>query len=96
MQSHFHSVQTLERIFHKPSRRNNGWQVRFNNLWQWTIAHLSVSSEPHVWRSEDVTGQEAWNSYDPTTGQALYGVSAAELRVWLEERHYQNPSAYRV
>ncbi|MBD1909446.1 MULTISPECIES: hypothetical protein [unclassified Leptolyngbya] len=96
MQSHFHSVQTLERIFQKPSRRNNAWKAQLNNLWQAAIAHLSVSSEPHVWCSEDAAGREVWNSYDPTTGQALHGVSASELRVWLEDRHYQNPSAYNL
>lgn len=94
MQSHFHSIQTLERIFHRPSRRSNAWKTQLNNLWHSAIAHLSVSSEPHVWRSEDAAGHEVWNSYEPSTGQALREVSAAELRIWLEERHYQKPSAY--
>lgn len=94
MHSHSHHVQRLERILHQPAQNGRNLKARFNNLWQTAIAHLAISSEPHVWQTQDATGQMVWNSYDPNTGRSIHRVSAAELRVWLEERHYQGPSAY--
>jgi hypothetical protein len=62
---------------------------KLNSLWQAMLAHLKVSSEPQVWQSRNATGETVWNAYNPTTGQSIDQVSEQEVRVWLEERHYQ-------
>lgn len=54
------------------------------------MARLDVSDEPRVWPGQSWNGEPAWNAYDPITGQSAYLVSEAELRVWLEELHYQD------
>lgn len=59
-------------------------------IWQNLIAHCDVSDEPRVWPSRNRDGVPAWNAYDPVTGQSVHLVSEAELRVWLEELHYQD------
>jgi hypothetical protein len=66
-----------------------GLKAKLNHLWQRVIAYLNPSTEPHVWQTEDSTGQVVWNAYDPVTRQSVEQVSASEMRVWLEERHYQ-------
>lgn len=58
--------------------------------WQGLMARLDVSDEPRVWPGQSWNGEPAWNAYDPITGQSAYLVSEAELRVWLEELHYQD------
>jgi hypothetical protein len=61
-----------------------------NNWWQSLLAYSSASSEPHVWQTEDSTGQTVWNAYDPLRRQLIEQVSTQEMLIWLEERHYQN------
>ncbi|HEY9646183.1 MAG TPA: hypothetical protein V6C88_07435 [Chroococcidiopsis sp.] len=85
----WHDVHTLERAYRSPNPPRHRWAETFNNLWQTAIAHLSATDEPHVWRTEDANGQTLWHAYDPKTDQALNDVSEAEMRIWLEERHYQ-------
>jgi len=62
---------------------------QLKDLWQSTLNYFSASTEPRVWQTEDSAGI-AWSAYDPITKQWIERVSAQELRVWLEERHYQN------
>lgn len=69
------------------SQRSFG--TRLSDLWHSTLAYLKPSSEPHVWKTEDAMGYPAWSAYDPITRRSIEQVSAHELRVWLEERHYQ-------
>jgi hypothetical protein len=66
-----------------------GLKAKLNHLWQRMIAYLNTSTEPHVWRTEDSSGQTVWNAYDPVTHRSIEQVSAHEMRIWLEERHYQ-------
>ncbi|HEY9627873.1 MAG TPA: hypothetical protein V6C84_11275 [Coleofasciculaceae cyanobacterium] len=63
--------------------------TKLNNVWKKTIAFLNTSSEPRVWPSQEA-GQVTWNAYDPSTRISIEQVSVQELRVWLEELHYQN------
>lgn len=65
------------------------WQNKFNDFWQVTQARLLGSSEPQVWQSVNAVGQITWNAYDASSETAIYDVSEAELRSWLENLHYQ-------
>lgn len=58
------------------------------HLWQELVARLDVSDEPRVWPGHTATGQPAWNAYDPITGRSINLVSESELRIWLEDLHY--------
>lgn len=84
----WYTIQNLERSFHQSAhgdRRNNRW----NGFWHWAIARLALSSEPHVWQSQNGKDSSLWSAYDPKTGRSVHNLPASELRVWLEERHYQ-------
>lgn len=65
-------------------------QGKFSNFWHETIARLMGSGEPQVWQSVNAAGQTAWNAYDASSEKAIYNVSEAELRSWLENLHYKN------
>ena len=52
-------------------------------------AYLNVGSEPYVWKTTRAVGEPLWSACDPITHKAIEGVSETEVRVWLEERHYQ-------
>ncbi|MGF1568805.1 MAG: hypothetical protein ACFCVD_12165 [Nodosilinea sp.] len=67
-----------------------GVAARFSNFWHELLAQLEVSEEPKVWQTRNNAGQLTWNAYDATTDQAIYHVSDADLRTWLEERHYRD------
>lgn len=64
-------------------------QQKLINLFHSASAYFTVVSEPSVWETTNAAGYLQWNAYDPTTQTAIAGVSEAEIRVWLEERHYQ-------
>lgn len=61
-----------------------------HRVWQNLLAQFNTSDEPRVWPSQNRDGVPAWNAYDPVTGQSVNLVSEAELRVWLEDLHYQD------
>ena len=49
---------------------------------------LMVDAEPRVWYTCDAEGHLWWHAYEPMTRRSLYDASEAEMRVWLEQRHY--------
>ena len=65
-------------------------QGRVGNFWHVAMARLMMPSEPQVWQTVNAAGQTTWNAYDANSENAIYGVSEAELRSWLENLHYQN------
>lgn len=74
------------------------WGTRLNTAWQRVKTQLTLSSEPQVWQSMDISGHSVWSAYEPATGRAIDHVSEHEMRVWLEERyhHEQSVSEQRV
>lgn len=64
--------------------------AKLNDIWQHTLSYFYTSSEPRIWRTEDSCGRTAWSAYDPMTGRSIEQVSVQDLRIWLEERHYQS------
>jgi len=63
--------------------------AQLNDLWQNFLAFFAVSSEPRVWQSQDAAGLLQWKAFDPLSGESVSYDSEAEMRSWLEERHYQ-------
>lgn len=81
------ALQNLE-ARSQQNRPSSLWS-KINDAWQTISAYLAASSEPHVWISQDAAGLTQWKAYDPMTRQAAEYSSEAEMRAWLEERHYQ-------
>lgn len=52
------------------------------------ICALNFSYELQVWQTSDRHGHTYWHAYDPTTGSSVCVRSAAEMRIWLEQRYY--------
>lgn len=71
-----------------PSPSASPLKASLNRLWHGLMASLDTSDEPRVWPGQPTTGQSTWNAYDPVTGKSVHLVSEAELRVWLENLHY--------
>jgi hypothetical protein len=85
--THYPLKQTL---YKTPQQQNTrSFRSEVTEIWQAIVAHLECTSEPRVWQTQDQVGQDKWNAYDPASRQTLRQVSAQDLRVWLEERHYQ-------
>ncbi|GAB4229629.1 MAG: hypothetical protein Kow00121_58550 [Elainellaceae cyanobacterium] len=81
---------------HKPFNQNShseqerSFGAKLRDTWHMLLSWLAASAEPHVWSTRDRTGHVSWSAYDPQTNQRLDHLSAADMRVWLEERHYQD------
>lgn len=68
--------------------RQPSLKSRFQQLWLWLRSSLLSSDEPRVWPTHDRSGQVWWHGYDPATGRSVNYVTEAEIRVWIEQRHY--------
>lgn len=83
--------QREQRLSNAPQRQNvRSWRSEVTEIWQTIVAHWAATSEPRVWQTSAQVGRDSWNAYDPMSHQTLREVSVQDLRVWLEERHYQN------
>ena len=52
------------------------------------LATLARARDVQVWQRVDRFGNRYWQAYDPATGRSTTSGSAAELRLWLEERRH--------
>jgi hypothetical protein len=68
---------------------NRGWNVKLESLLQKVLAYFMEPSEPIVWTVQDATGLIHWKAYDPSTNRSIDYTSEHEMRVWIEQRHYQ-------
>ncbi|MFB2934899.1 hypothetical protein ACE1B6_06435 [Aerosakkonemataceae cyanobacterium BLCC-F154] len=60
-----------------------------NKICEGFVTLINHASELKVWQSRDRKGHTCWNAYDPTTGKSISLDSEAEMRMWIEERYYQ-------
>lgn len=70
-----------------PQRRLS-LKEQVGNAWNSIKAALALSTEPFIWKTVDANGRLQWRAYDPTTRQSIDAASDADLRSWLEDRHY--------
>lgn len=61
-----------------------------NKICKRFVTLINHASELRVWQSRDRAGHSWWNAYDPTTGKSISLDSEAEMRMWIEERYYQD------
>ncbi|MEO0458639.1 MAG: hypothetical protein AAF152_18960 [Cyanobacteria bacterium P01_A01_bin.114] len=57
------------------------------NAVTWIRAQLFQSSDIQVWHTSTANGTPVWNAQDPKTQRAIYGVSEADIRRWIEQSH---------
>lgn len=74
---------------HLPEIKSN-FTTLINKICQGVVTLINHASELRVWQSSDRKGHSWWNAYDPTTGKSISLDSEAEMRMWIEERYYQN------
>lgn len=60
-----------------------------NKICERVVTLINHASELKVWQSSDRKGHSWWNAYDPTTGKSISLDSEAEMRMWIEERYYE-------
>lgn len=82
--------QALELLPNSAQPAKPSLWARLRDLGERGLAHIAASSEPHVWTTQDESGQVHWKAYDPITNQSIDSLFEAELRVWLEKRHHIN------
>lgn len=58
---------------------------------QWLVNALTPTTEPKISCRLASTGESVFDAYDPVTERRMRGLSEAELRVWLEQRHHPKP-----
>lgn len=62
---------------------------KLQGTWQALLRFMTESTnEPHIWMSQDHTGELQWNASDPLTGRQLTHATEAEVLSWLEQRYY--------
>lgn len=87
------SNQPLKLISSQSTEQSSSKSAKLSTparLWKAFMHHLVQSRELQVWYSCDQTGNLWWSAYDPVTGQSIDRLSEAEMRAWVEQRHYQS------
>ncbi len=59
----------------------------YQRLGQWLLASLTDNQQVRVWTKITPNGTQ-WNAYDPNLQRSFSAYSEADLRTWLEQRHY--------
>ncbi len=63
---------------------NTPW---YHRIGQWLLTSLTDSQQIRVWTKITPKGTQ-WNAYDPNIQRSFVAYSEADLRTWLEQRHY--------
>lgn len=71
-------------------RKNQPRTVKylFNQLWQTAMLYLTRPPEPKVRKKSNRRGDIWWEVYDPQHNLTANFTSEAEVRMWLDQRHY--------
>lgn len=82
------TYRNLELETQQNSRKNvqkkpQSTRISFYDIWQIALAHLTMATEPKVWKTQDEAGQIVWSAYDPRTDKSIHQVSADRVRAWL-------------
>ncbi|KPQ34551.1 MAG: hypothetical protein HLUCCA11_14725 [Phormidesmis priestleyi Ana] len=64
-----------------------GIETQLKKMWKALALQMSDASAPHIWQTQDATGEIFWNAQDPTSGRTIRHASETEMRIWLEERY---------
>ncbi|MDX2243703.1 MAG: hypothetical protein NW224_23730 [Leptolyngbyaceae cyanobacterium bins.302] len=75
----------LSRIAHLP--KFDLKRINLGKIARSLLSQLHQSTELQVWQEFDQAEHCFWNAYDPITQRSIYGISEAEMRVWIEQRN---------
>ena len=59
----------------------------YQRLGQWLLTSLTDTQQVRIWTKITPNGTQ-WSAYDPNSQRRFSCYSEAELRAWLEQRHY--------
>ncbi len=59
----------------------------YRRIGQWLLASLTDAQQVRVWTKITPKGIQ-WSAYDPNIKRSFSCYSEADLRTWLEQRHY--------
>lgn len=62
-----------------------------HHIWQSLLAYFSANAELRVQKTTDSAGKLIWRAYDPLSQARAEFDNELDLRIWIEERHYQAP-----
>ncbi|MBE9182997.1 hypothetical protein IQ268_31160 [Oculatella sp. LEGE 06141] len=82
----------FNRSYQQPAAQP-GITTSLNSVWNSLRAYLFTSSEPRIWTTVDSLGETQWHGYDPLTRQSVECTSETDMRIWLEQRHYEDEPA---
>ncbi len=60
-----------------------------HQLWQNLVIYLTRPPEPKVRKKSNRRGEIWWEVYDPNRHLTANFTSELEVRMWLDQRHYQ-------
>jgi hypothetical protein len=84
-------ITAFETVFlPKPSTQKTDEPSAWNTFWRQVVEGIIGNQEPQIWQEVDRHGQLYWHGYDPQSGNYFTSDSEAEMRVWVEQRYYQN------
>lgn len=88
--SHVMSRQQLEQLWHaSPSlpqlKPSDPW---YKQLGRFLMQSLTDSDQVRIWTKITPYGTQ-WSAYDPKLQRRFSAYSEAEMRTWLEQRHYK-------
>jgi hypothetical protein len=72
----------------QPSHRPKPRKIDVGQLAHQLISLLRQPAELQVWQEHDSAGNLSWSAYHPVTKCSVYGLSEAEMRIWIEQRKY--------
>ena len=73
----------------KPQNQQNNIQQIRHQVWHNLVNYLTRPPEPRVQKKCNHRGKIWWKVYDPYTNRSAEFSSEAEVRMWLDQRHYQ-------
>jgi len=64
-------------------------QQILHQAWYNLVDYFTRLPEPKVVKTSNHRGETLWKVYDPYTNASAEFASEAEVRMWLDQRHYQ-------
>ena len=90
---HNHQFETPQVLTTLPGagRRNRNFILEgvLENFAYWTRILFQASHEPIIRHRVDLSGVHFYRIYDPVSRTHHWFTSEAEVRTWLEDRHYR-------
>jgi hypothetical protein len=72
-----------------PVRERSEAFPQLNHVWSFLLKTFAPTAEPQIYQKRDRSGNTYFKVYDPVTHRSNVFKTEQEVRVWLDQRHYQ-------